>query len=76
MISVSRILQYWTSEVEHDDFDCLPIPTEFLHESETELDAEPINDIKDVVNGLSESLTICFPNMSIKNIVGSKIHSE
>ena len=35
MISFSRKLQYWTSEVEHNDLESTPILTEFLQESKT-----------------------------------------
>ena len=66
MISFSRKLQYWTSEVKHNDFACFPIITEFLQESETELDAETINDIKDKLAGLSQYLTMYFSNLEYK----------
>ena len=58
MVSFSRKLQYWTSEVEHNNFECLPIPTKFLQESDTELDEEIINDINHYLVGLSEYLTM------------------
>ena len=63
MISFSRKLQYWTPEEEHNDFECFPILTEFLQESETELDVEKINDIKNHHVGLSESLTMYSSNL-------------
>ena len=66
MISFSRKLQYWTSEAEHNDLECLPILTEFLQESETELDAVTINDIKDHLAGLTKSLTMYLPNLECK----------
>ena len=50
----------------HNDFECFPILTEFQQESETELDAETMNDIKDHLGGLSESLTMYFLNMENK----------
>ena len=63
IISFSRKWQYWTPDVDHNDFECFSILTEFLQESETELDTETINDIKDHLAGLSESLTMYFPNL-------------
>ena len=66
MISFSRRLQYRTSEVEHNDLECFPILTEFIQESETELDAETINDIKDHFAGSSEYLTMYFQNLEYK----------
>ena len=62
MISFSRKLHYWTSKLEHNDFRCFPILAEFLQDSEAELFAETINDSKDELAGLSESLTMYFPN--------------
>ena len=66
MISFSRNLQYWTLKVEHNDFECFPFLNEFLQESEAEIDTETINDIKDHLAGLSESLTMYFPNLEYK----------
>ena len=66
MISCSRKLQFWTSKVEHNDYKCFHILTEILPESEMELDAETINDIKDHFASLSESPTIYFPNLECK----------
>ena len=43
-----------------------PISPEFLQDSETELDALPINDIKDHLAGLSASHTKYFPNFMSK----------
>ena len=63
MISFSRKLQCWTSEVEHSDLECFPILTEFLQESKTELSAEAISDDKDHRAGLSGYLTMYFSNL-------------
>ena len=46
--------------------ECFPILTEFLQESETQLDTETININKDHPAGLSESLTMYFPNLEYK----------
>ena len=48
--------------MEHNDIECFHIPTEYLQESETELDAETINDIKDHLAGLSG-----YPTMYLAN---------
>ena len=63
MMPFSRKLYYWTSEVEHNDFECFTTLTELLLESEKEIDVETINDINDHLAGLSESLTMYFPNL-------------
>ena len=67
MISLSRKLQYWTSEVEHHNFDCFPLLTEFLQELEVDLDTETFNDMKGHLNNLSESLIEYFPNLTNKD---------
>ena len=78
MISLSRKLQYWTSDVEHHNFDCFPLLTEFLQEFEMDLDTETFNDIKGHLNNLSESLIEYFPNLKNKDHhwVAYKIHSK
>ena len=58
MKSLSRKLQFWTSEVEHHNFDYFPLLTEFLQEFEVDLDTETFNDIRGHLNNLSESLII------------------
>ena len=66
MISFSRKVQYWISQVEQNYFECFPVLTEFLQESETELDTETINDIKVNLAGLSESPTMYSSNLEYK----------
>lgn len=66
MISLSRKLQYWISQVEDGNFDCFPRLTKFLQESEIELDAETLDEINNHLNCLSTSLTEYFPNLECK----------
>ena len=60
IISFSRRLQLSISEVRLNDFEFIPIFTEFRQESVIELCAEKTNDNKDDVTGISESPTMYF----------------
>ena len=63
---LSRKLQYWTSQVEHHHFNCLPLLTEFLQEFEVDLETKTFNNIKGRLNNLSEYLIEYFPNLKNK----------
>ena len=66
-ISFSRKLQYWSSQVDVHNFDCFPSLTEYQLESEIDLPAETVLDIKDHLRSLSISLNEYFPDLEIKD---------
>lgn len=62
-MSLSRKLEYWISAVEQNTFDCFPTLSDFLQESELNLDTEIRNDIRSHLYGLLESLDKYFPDI-------------
>ena len=66
MLSLSLSFQCGTLEVEHHDNDRFQL-TVFLRESETELVTETHDEIKDLLNSLSDSLTEYLPSLEYKN---------
>ncbi len=67
MVSLSCKLQYWVSDVEQNTLDCFPLLNDFPQESEVDLEVEILNDIKNHLNSLSESLIEYFPNLKNKD---------
>ncbi len=63
IVSLSSKLQYWISDMEQNTHHCFPLLSDFLQESEVDLEDEILNDIENHLNSLSESLIEYFPNL-------------
>ncbi|GBL96659.1 Zinc finger BED domain-containing protein 5 [Araneus ventricosus] len=63
LVAFSRKIQYWISAVEQNNFECVQTLSDFLEESEVDLDMEIRDGIKTHLSSLQQSLSDYFPNL-------------
>ncbi|GBL84097.1 Zinc finger BED domain-containing protein 5 [Araneus ventricosus] len=61
LVAFSRKIQYWISAVEQNNFECFQTLSDFLEESEVDLDMEIRDGIH--LSSLQQSLSDYFPNL-------------
>ncbi|GBM06132.1 Zinc finger BED domain-containing protein 5 [Araneus ventricosus] len=63
LVAFSRKIQYWISSVEQNNFECFQTFSDFLEESEVDLDMEIRDGEKTHLSSLQQSLSDYFPNL-------------
>ena len=63
LVAFLKKIQYWISSVEQNNFECFQTLSDFLEESEGDLDMEIRDGIKAHLSNIQQSLSDYFPNL-------------